>query len=158
MKEFIKKSLREQLNKIIPIQIDINDIEDDELYDSIMSQAEKLKSNGEISFNAELFNVIYDDNNKELIAATWLENSPSVFSPHIMVSNNYRGGSLNGVKFVDMLINRQIKKYNTMRSVRGDDFLFLINLVNDDLKQKLLRFGFEQYKDQPKTFIYQPNN
>lgn len=154
MKKFIKQRLNENLNMISEfdeniIISDINDIDDDELYDTLMQQSEELREERGLSFNADLFQVGFTNN--ALLGGTWIENNPSVFSPHIIIKEG-----VNSMVFIKLL-NGLIQKYLKMKELRGEEYQFIANIVNDKLARIIGRYGFIPYGDQENTFIYQPN-
>lgn len=148
MKELIRKILLEKLQKPNLSIKDINDIEDDTLYDNLISQAEELKNLQEISFNGDLMFVIYDTNTNELAAASWLESNTGVFSPHFIVKPSYRG-----LKLYPELFNANVNKYKKMKEVRTN-YNFLLNAVNNDLGSVATKYGFEPYKNLDNYYVY----
>lgn len=139
MRDFIKNRIRESLLKESIEVTRINDIEDDDLYDSLVGQAEELSKNSEISFgSAEPFGILYDTNTGELAGATWLETSGN-FSPHIIIKPEYRSKG-----YSNWLIGDLVKKFEQMKSYMGDDYKFIVNVVNDKAAQNLLNnYGFK---------------
>lgn len=148
MKEFIRKKLLENLVKDSLKLSNINDIDDDVLYDSLTKQSEDLKNLGEIGFNGDLIFVIYDTNTNELAAASWLDLASGVYSPHFIVKPAYRG-----LKLYPELLNANIMKYKQMKQIRPN-LIFLINTVNDDLAAVAPKYGFEPYNGLKDYFIY----
>lgn len=142
MKSFVKYKIREALLRESIEVGRINDIEDDDLYDSLIGQADDLARNSEISFgSAEPFGILYDTNTGELAGATWLETS-GTFSPHIIIKPQYRGKG-----YSNWLIDDLIRKFEQMKSYMGDDYKFIVNVVNDKAAQNLLNnYGFKVLK------------
>ena len=120
----------------------INDIEDDALYDSLMRQAEKLSKTSEVSFgSADVFGVIVDSENNELVGATWIETSGN-FTFHI-INPKYRGKG-----FSKPLLDDLMKKYEEKKSYMGQDYKVVVNVVNDKLAGTLAKhYGFKTMED-----------
>jgi len=121
----------------------INDIEDDDLYDSLLSQAETLSKTSEIGFGAaDLFGVIVNSENNELVGATWIETSAN-FTWHIIINPSYRGKGLSKPLLDDLML-----KYNEKKSYMGQDYKMVVNVVNDKLVGTLARhYGFKAMED-----------
>jgi len=120
----------------------INDIEDDALYDSLMRQAEKLSKTSEVSFgSADVFGVIVDSENNELVGATWIETSGN-FTFHI-INPKYRGKG-----FSKPLLDDLMKKYEEKKSYMGQDYKVVVNVVNDKLAGTLAKhYGCKTMED-----------
>lgn len=116
----------------------INDIEDDNLYDSLLAQMQDLYNLGEISFgSAEPFGVVYNAENGELLGASWLETS-GVFSPHFIINPKHRRKG-----YSRLLIDDLMNKYEQMKSYMGDDYKFVVNAVNEMVARIFIRdYGF----------------
>jgi len=121
----------------------INDIEDDDLYDNLMAQADKLSKTSEIGFgSADLFGVIVDGENNELIGATWIETSGN-FTFHIIINPKYRGKGLSKPLLDDLM-----KKYEEKKAYMGQDYKVVVNVVNDKLAGTLAKYyGFKTMED-----------
>ena len=121
-------------------------IENDDLYDSLEKQAEALRSNSEISFgSADPYEVLYDETTGELVGATWIETS-GVFSPHMIIKPKYRGLGLSKT-----LIDGVVDKYKKMKEMRGDGYLFMLNVVNKSLVKTMENYyGFRIINKDPK--------
>lgn len=117
----------------------INDIEDDELYDSLLSQAETLSKTSEIGFgSADVFGVVVNSDNNELVGATWIETSGN-FTFHIIINPKYRGKGLSKPLLDDLMA-----KYNEKKSYMGQDYKIVVNVVNDKLAGTLAKYyGFK---------------
>ncbi len=141
MKEFIRNKIRESLINENVQSIRINDIEDDNLYDSVIVQAEELSKNSEIGFGAaEPFGVIL--NNNELIGATWLESSGN-FTFHIIIKPEHRGKGLSRPLLDDLM-----KKYVEKKDYMGQDYKVVVNVVNEKLAGTLAKYyGFKTMGD-----------
>lgn len=141
MRLLIKKLLRENLIKESVQLIRVNDIESDELYDSMINQSKDL-AKGEIGFGAaEPFGLLIKDN-RELVGATWLESSGN-FTFHIFIKPEYRGKGLS-----KLLLDDLMSKYQQMKSYKGDDYKIMVNVVNDKLGDTLInKYGFEKVED-----------
>lgn len=134
MKNKIKILLRENFIRENIDVLRVDDIDDDELYDSVMIQAKELTKDGEISYgNADLFGVITDGS--RLIGATWVNVSSGVFEFHIQIKPRYRGKG-----YSKLLLDDLFKKYNEMISYRGNDFKIRVNVVNDKLAKTLAKY------------------
>lgn len=134
----ITKDIKEDI-----ISQPINDIEDDDLYDNILTQADTLSKSGDISFgSAELFGVLYDDETNELIGATWLETSGN-FTFHIIIKPEYRGKG-----FAKILVDDLMTKYQQMKSYKGDNYKIMVNVVNDTFADFLTKkYGLKKIED-----------
>lgn len=121
----------------------INDIEDDELYDSILAQAETLSKTSEIGFgSADVFGVVINSDNSELVGATWIETSGN-FTFHIIVNPKYRGKGLSKPLLDDLMT-----KYNEKKEYMGQDYKIVVNVVNDKLAGTLAKYyGFKTMED-----------
>jgi hypothetical protein len=121
-------------------------IENDDLYDSLEKQAEVLRSNSEISFgSADPYEVLYNETTGELVGATWIETS-GVFSPHMIINPKYRGLGLSKT-----LIDGVVDKYKKMKQIRGDEYLFMLNVVNKPLVKTMEKhYGFRIINKDPK--------
>jgi len=140
MKNIIKTLLRENLLKETIKSYYINDIDSDELYDSLENQARSLTKDGEISFgSADLFGVLLDGN--ILAGATWVDTAGS-FSFHIIIKDEYRNKG-----YSKLLLDDLFKKYKSM-SYRGGDFKIRVNVVNDKLVKTLAKhYGLNVIED-----------
>lgn len=121
----------------------INDIQDDELYDSLIAQADTLSKTSEIGFgSADLFGVIVDSENNQLIGATWIETSGN-FTFHIIINPKYRGHGLSKPLLDDLMA-----KYMEKKKYMGQDYKVVVNVVNDKLAGTLARYyGFKTMED-----------
>ena len=121
----------------------INDIEDDELYDSLLAQAETLSKTSEIGFgSADVFGVVINSDNNELVGATWIETSGN-FTFHIIINPKYRGNGLSKPLLDDLMA-----KYNEKKSYMGQDYKIVVNVVNDKLAGTLAKYyGFKTMED-----------
>lgn len=121
----------------------INDIEDDELYDSLLAQAETLSKTSEIGFgSADVFGVVINSDNNELVGATWIETSGN-FTFHIIINPKYRGKGLSKPLLDDLMA-----KYNEKKSYMGQDYKIVVNVVNDKLAGTLAKYyGFKTMED-----------
>ena len=128
------------------LKSELVDIEDDELYDSLERQADELRANSEISFgSADPFEILYDDNTGELIGATWIETS-GAFSPHMIIKPKYRKMGLS-----KQLIDGVVEKYKKMKEIRGDEYTFMLNVVNSSLANTMEKhYGFKIIEKDPK--------
>lgn len=149
MKGFIASLLKERLNINIEESVDtlnINDIEDDNLYNKLIQDANQLRSGGDISFgDAELFGVLVDTETNELMGATWLSTHGN-FEFHIIIKPSYRG-----MGYSKMLLDDLMSKYEKMKSYRGEDYKIVVNVVNEKLASNLIKhYGFEISKDNGK--------
>ena len=148
MRSLIKKLLLESLlNTSEDLQlIPVNDIDDDNLYDNLIVQSQKLKNQETIGFNGSIYSVIFNKETGELASACWLEDNASVFSPHFIVSKNYRNLGL----FTRMLLDA-IKKYILLKKYR-DDYPMIVNAINPEITNTLIKNNFKKYKDN--SYIY----
>ena len=121
----------------------INDVEDDELYDSLLKQADDLSKNSEIGFgDAGLFGVLINTENKELVGATWLESSGN-FTFHIIIKPEYRGKGLS-----KLLLDDLMSKYTQRKAYVDNDYKVVVNVVNDKLATTLQKhYGFKTMGD-----------
>lgn len=121
----------------------INDIEDDELYDSLLAQAKTLSKSSEIGFgSADVFGVVINSDNNELVGATWIETSGN-FTFHIIINPKYRGKGLSKPLLDDLMA-----KYNEKKSYMGQDYKIVVNVVNDKLAGTLAKYyGFKTMED-----------
>jgi hypothetical protein len=121
----------------------INDIEDDELYDSLLAQAETLSKTSEIGFgSADVFGVVINSDNNELVGATWIETSGN-FTFHIIINPKYRGKGLSKPLLDDLMA-----KYNEKKDYMGQDYKIVVNVVNDKLAGTLAKYyGFKTMED-----------
>jgi hypothetical protein len=143
MRDFIKNRIREGLLRESIQSVRVNDIEDDDLYDSLIGQANDLAANSEIGFgSAEPFGVLYNSNTGELAGATWLESSGR-FTWHIIIKPEYRGGG-----YSKPLLDDLMAKYEQMKSYMGKDYKMVVNVVNDKLASTLLNhYGLKNLED-----------
>jgi GNAT superfamily N-acetyltransferase len=133
MKKYIKTLLREGLVKEQIKSTNINDIDDDYLFNKLVDQSRSLAQENGISFGqAELFDVLLND--EELIGATWVDTAGN-FSFHIAIKPEYRSKGLSKV-----LLNSLFNKYNKMKSYRGEDYKIRVNVVNDSLAKSLAKY------------------
>lgn len=141
MKSFIQKLLRESLIRESVEMVRINDIEDDNLYDEMLAQAEQL-AKSDIGFgSAEPFGLLIKDG-RELVGATWLETSGN-FTWHIVIKPEYRGKGLS-----KLLLDDLMTKYEQMKSYKGEDYKVMVNVVNDKLASTLAKhYGFKRMED-----------
>jgi hypothetical protein len=121
----------------------INDIEDDNLYDNLLAQAETLSKTSEIGFgSADIFGVVVNSDNNELVGATWIETSGN-FTFHIIVNPKYRGKGLSKPLLDDLMT-----KYNEKKEYMGQDYKIVVNVVNDKLAGTLAKYyGFKTMED-----------
>jgi hypothetical protein len=128
------------------VKSELVNIEDDNLYDSLEMQADELRANSEISFgSADPFEILYDDNTGELIGATWIETS-GAFSPHMIIKPKYRKLGLS-----KQLIDGVVEKYKKMKEIRGDEYTFMLNVVNSSLANTMEKhYGFKIIEKDPK--------
>lgn len=133
MKSFIKTLLREcLLNENIQV-LRVDDIDDDDFYDSLLNQSENLLKSGEIGFGqADLFGALINDN--KLIGATWADVS-GTFSFHIIIKPEYRNKG-----YSKLLLDDLFNKYKEMQSYRGSNFKMRVNVVNDNLAKTLSKY------------------
>jgi GNAT superfamily N-acetyltransferase len=143
MKDFIRNRIREGVIREFIDSFRINDVDDDELYDNLISQADDLSKNSEIGFGAAgLFGVLINTENKELVGATWLESSGN-FTFHIIIKPEYRGKGLS-----KLLLDDLMTKYTQMKSYVGNDYKVVVNVVNDKLATTLQKhYGFKTMED-----------
>jgi GNAT superfamily N-acetyltransferase len=122
------------------IKSELVNIDDDDLYDSLEKQADELRSNSEISFgSADPFEILYDDKTGELIGATWIETS-GAFSPHMVIKPKYRKMGLS-----KQLIDGVVEKYKKMKQIRGGNYTFMLNVVNNSLANTMEKhYGFKK--------------
>jgi hypothetical protein len=149
MKGFITSLLKERLNINIEESVDtlnINDIEDDDLYDKLIDDAEILRGEGEIGFSgAELFGVLLNTETNELMGATWLSTHGN-FMFHIIISPEHRGKG-----YSKPLLDDLMSKYEKMKSYRGEDYKLVVNVVNDQLAKSLAKhYGLKVIEDDGK--------
>jgi GNAT superfamily N-acetyltransferase len=128
------------------LKSELIDIEDDNLYDSLETQADELRKNSEISFgSADPFEILYDNETGELVGATWIETS-GAFSPHMIIKPEYRKMGLS-----KQLIDGVVDKYKKMKEIRGDEYTFMLNVVNSSLANTMEKhYGFKIIKKDPK--------
>lgn len=121
------------------LKSELIDIEDDNLYDSLETQADELRKNSEISFgSADPFEILYNDETGELVGATWIETS-GAFSPHMIIKPEYRKMGLS-----KSLIDGVVEKYKKMKEIRGGEYTFMLNVVNMDLVNTMEKhYGFK---------------
>lgn len=121
----------------------INDIEDDDLYNSILKQAEQLSKTSEVGFgSADVFGVLVNSENNELVGATWIETSGN-FTFHIIINPKYRGLGLSKSLLDDLMV-----KYKEKKSYMGQDYKVVVNVVNDKLAGTLAKYyGFKTMED-----------
>lgn len=141
MENKIKILLREALIREYVESIIVDDIDDDDLYDSLVSQSKELLKSGEISFGqADLFGALVDGN--KLIGATWADVS-GTFSFHIQIKPEYRNKG-----YSKLLLDDLFTKYKQMLSYRGEDFKMRVNVVNDSLAKTLAKhYGLKVIED-----------
>ena len=120
-------------------------IGDDDLYDSLDNQANTLRSTSEISFgSADPFEILYDDETGRLVGATWIETS-GAFSPHMIIDPKYRKMGLS-----QQLIDGVVEKYKKMKQLRGDNYTFMLNVVNNSLANTMEKhYGFKKVSEDP---------
>lgn len=143
IKDFIKHKVRENLMRESVEAHRINDIEDDDLYDSLIVQADKLAKTSEIGFGAaEPFGVLVNMATGELMGCTWLESSGN-FTFHIIIKPEYRGKG-----YSRLLLDDLMAKYEQMKDYMGKDYKVLVNVVNDTLANSLIKhYGFTVAKE-----------
>jgi len=136
--------LNQNINENI-IKSELVNIDDDYLYDSLEKQADELRSNSEISFgSADPFEILYDDKTGELIGATWIETS-GAFSPHMIIKLEYRKLGLS-----KQLIDGVVEKYKKMKQIRGGNYTFMLNVVNNSLANTMEKhYGFKKVSEDP---------
>jgi GNAT superfamily N-acetyltransferase len=127
------------------VKSELVDIDDDDLYDSLDNQANTLRSTSEISFgSADPFEILYDDETGNLIGATWIETS-GAFSPHMIINPEYRKMGLS-----KQLIDGVVEKYKKMKQLRGDNYTFMLNVVNNSLANTMEKhYGFKKVSEDP---------
>jgi len=127
------------------VKSELVNIDDDELYDSLDDQANTLRSNSEISFgSADPFEILYDDETGHLVGATWIETS-GAFSPHMIINPKYRNMGLS-----KQLIDGVVEKYKKMKQLRGDNYTFMLNVVNSSLANTMEKhYGFKKVSEDP---------
>ena len=121
------------------LKSELTNIEDDGLYDSLEKQADELRKNSEISFgSADPFEILYNDETGELVGATWIETS-GAFSPHMIIKPKYRK-----MRLSKTLIDGVVEKYKKMKHIRGDEYIFMLNVVNMGLVNTMEKYyGFK---------------
>ena len=127
------------------VKSELVNIDDDDLYDSLDNQSNELRSTSEISFgSADPFEVLYDDETGKLVGATWIETS-GAFSPHMIINPEYRKMGLS-----QQLIDGVVEKYKKMKQMRGDDYVFMLNVVNSSLANTMEKhYGFKKVSEDP---------
>ncbi len=127
------------------VKTELVDIDDDDLYDSLDNQANTLRSTSEISFgSADPFEILYDDETGHLVGATWIETS-GAFSPHMIINPKYRNMGLS-----KQLIDGVVEKYKKMKQLRGDNYTFMLNVVNSSLANTMEKhYGFKKVSKDP---------
>lgn len=127
------------------VKSELVNIDDDDLYDSLDDQLNTLRSTSEISFgSADPFEVLYDDETGRLVGATWIETS-GAFSPHMIINPDYRKMGLS-----KQLIDGVVEKYKKMRQLRGDNYTFMLNVVNNSLADTMEKYyGFKKINKDP---------
>jgi GNAT superfamily N-acetyltransferase len=127
------------------VKSELVNIDDDDLYDSLDNQANTLRSTSEISFgSANPFEILYDDETGRLVGATWIETS-GAFSPHMIIDPEYRKMGLS-----QQLIDGVVEKYKKMKQLRGDDYTFMLNVVNNSLADTMEKhYGFKKVSKDP---------
>jgi GNAT superfamily N-acetyltransferase len=122
------------------VKSELVNIDDDDLYDSLDNQANTLRSTSEISFgSADPFEILYDDETGRLVGATWIETS-GAFSPHMIIDPEYRKMGLS-----QQLIDGVVEKYKKMKHMRGDNYTFMLNVVNNSLADTMEKhYGFKK--------------
>ena len=133
MRDFIKNKLRDNLIFEEIKKLEVSNIQQRKLYNDINTQIDNiLKNNTEISFgNAFPFEVLYNNETKEVIGVTWLEEGP-VFSFHIYIKPEHRGG-----ENVKTLLDGLMNKYNKMKDIRGGNYQMRVNVTNPKLVDTL---------------------
>jgi hypothetical protein len=133
MKGFIKDRLKELLFEEVQI-VNFSDVSEDDFDELEDKTNEMLKNNKDISFgSANPFEVLLDDNTNEVVGGTFIEDGP-VFSPHIYIKDNYRGGLI-----FKKLIDNVLKKYFKMKEIRNGDYDILLNVTNKKLAEFLIK-------------------
>lgn len=127
------------------VKSELVNIDDDELYDYLDSQANTLRTTSEISFgSADPFEILYDDETGRLVGATWIETS-GAFSPHMIIDPKYRKMGLS-----QQLIDGVVEKYKKMKQLRGDNYTFMLNVVNSSLANTMEKhYGFKKVSEDP---------
>ena len=127
------------------VKSELVNIDDDDLYDSLDNQANTLRSTSEISFgSADPFEILYDDETGHLVGATWIETS-GAFSPHMIINPKYRNMGLS-----KQLIDGVVEKYKKMKQLRGDNYTFMLNVVNNSLANTMEKhYGFKKVSKDP---------
>lgn len=135
---------RPNINESV-IKSELVNIDNDDLYDSLDNQANTLRSTSEISFgSADPFEILYDDETGRLVGATWIETS-GAFSPHMIIDPEYRKMGLS-----KQLIDGIVEKYKKMKQLRGDDYTFMLNVVNNSLADTMEKhYGFKKVSEDP---------
>jgi GNAT superfamily N-acetyltransferase len=141
MKNSIKILLREGLMREDIETLIVDDIDDDDTYNSLIKQSKELLKSGEISFGqADLFGALVDGS--ILIGATWADVS-GTFSFHIQIKPEYRNKG-----YSKLLLDDLFTKYKQMLSYRGEDFKMRVNVVNDNLAKSLSKhYGLKVIED-----------
>lgn len=121
----------------------ITDVEDDELYDNLLKQAENLAKTSEIGFgSADVFGVLVDSETNTLAGATWIETSGN-FTFHIIINPKYRGHGLSKPLLDDLMM-----KYTEKKNYMGQEYKIVVNVVNDKLAGTLAKYyGFKTMED-----------
>ena len=127
------------------VKSELVNIDDDDLYDSLDNQANTLRTTSEISFgSADPFEILYDDETGRLVGATWIETS-GAFSPHMIIDPEYRKIGLS-----QKLIDGVVEKYKKMKQLRGDNYTFMLNVVNNSLANTMEKhYGFKKVSEDP---------
>jgi ribosomal protein S18 acetylase RimI-like enzyme len=127
------------------VKSELVNIDDDDLYDSLDNQANTLRTTSEISFgSADPFEILYDDETGHLVGATWIETS-GAFSPHMIIDPEYRKMGLS-----QKLIDGVVEKYKKMKQLRGDNYTFMLNVVNNSLANTMEKhYGFKKVSEDP---------
>ena len=135
---------RPNINESV-VKSELVNIDNDDLYDSLDNQANTLRSTSEISFgSADPFEILYDDETGRLVGATWIETS-GAFSPHMIIDPEYRKMGLS-----KQLIDGIVEKYKKMKQLRGDDYTFMLNVVNNSLADTMEKhYGFKKVSEDP---------
>jgi len=136
MRDFIKNKLRDNLIFEGIKKLEVSNIQQKKLYNDIHNQIDDiLKNNTEISFgNAFPFEVLYNNETKEVIGVTWLEEGP-VFSFHVYIKPEYRGDV-----YLKTLIDSLMNKYNKMKDIRGGNYQMRVNVTNPKLVDTLKKY------------------
>jgi GNAT superfamily N-acetyltransferase len=127
------------------VKSELVNIDNDDLYDSLDNQANTLRTTSEISFgSADPFEILYDDETGRLVGATWIETS-GAFSPHMIIDPEYRKMGLS-----QKLIDGVVEKYKKMKQLRGDNYTFMLNVVNNSLANTMEKhYGFKKVSEDP---------